>query len=189
MHWLETKLNSVFRIVMCYGFSNLLPLYIVTEYPRSGGSWFAQMISEYLDIPFRRNQLPRFESCVMHGHYLHFPSMRNVFVVLRDGRDTMVSFYFYSFFENERSNAKLVQITRKELPFADYEDVRGNLPRFIEYKFVRNTYPRFTWSEFVKGWVNENAIFVKYEDLVRDTSAELGKAIEKLLEVDADPNR
>jgi len=101
----------------------------------------------------------------------------------------MVSFYFYSFFENERSNAKLVQITRKELPFADYEDVRKNLPRFIEYKFTRNTYPRFTWSEFVKDWVNENAIFVKYEDLVRDTSAELGKAIRKLLRVDADPNR
>ncbi len=187
--WLKGEVNSALRFLLCHGFSGLLPLYIVTEYPRSGGTWFSQMISDYLGVPFPRNQLPRFESCVMHGHYLPSWAMKNVFVVFRDGRDVMVSYYFYSFFKNERSNARLVEITRKRLPFARYEDIRSNLPRFMEHTFFGKSYPRFTWSQFVKSWVDQEVIFVRYEDLMKRTSTELRKAIKRLLGREPDRKR
>jgi hypothetical protein len=147
------------------------------------------MISDYLEIPFPRNQFPRLGSSVIHGHYLHFPTLKNVFVVFRDGRDIMVSYYYYSLFNNERFNYKFVEITRKALPFPNYDDIKNNLPKFIEYKFAQNSYPRFTWSDFIRSWIDKKAIFVKYEDLLLDSAGQLANAIEKLLHIKPDQNK
>ena len=97
---------------MVYGLSGRLPLYVVTELPKSGGSWVSQMLSDYLCIPFPRNRFPRLETCVMHGHYLFGKRMKNVVVVLRDGRD-VVSYYYHCLFENELNNMRLVQRVEK----------------------------------------------------------------------------
>ncbi|MBN1522737.1 MAG: sulfotransferase domain-containing protein [Candidatus Aureabacteria bacterium] len=183
------KAEAFFRRFMVYGFSSSLPLYIVTEYPKSGGSWFSQILSDYLQIPFPRNRFPRFGSCIMHGHYLYFPTMRNVFVVVRDGRDIMVSYYFHCFFKNDRYNDQLVEKTRKALPFDDYSDIRSNLPRFIEYKFSVRKHPRFTWKEFVESWQGKKACFVKYEDLLKDTLQTAGKAIQEVCRMPVEKSR
>jgi len=168
---------------MVYGFPKKLPLYIVTEYPKSGGSWFSQMISEYLKLPFPRNQMPKLCSSIMHGHYLYFPTLKNVFVVLRDGRDVMVSFYFHSYFKNELYNHDLVDQMRMKLPFDDYNDVEKNLPRFIEYKFTKKWPPRFSWSQFVDNWIDREAAVIKYEELLQDPVTNVGKAIEKVIKM------
>ena len=46
------KIEGLVRLGMCYVLSKYLPLYIVTEYPKSGGSWVSQMLSDYFDVPF-----------------------------------------------------------------------------------------------------------------------------------------
>jgi hypothetical protein len=92
--------------------------------PKSGGSWLGQMLGELIGLPFPRNRLPVLRPSIMHGHYLYFPTMKNVFVALRDGRDIMVSFYYYSLFENDKFNSRLVEITRRELQFDDYDDIK-----------------------------------------------------------------
>lgn len=154
---------------------------IVTEYPKSGGSWFSQMISEYLNIPFPRNQMPKLRSSIMHGHYLYFPTLKNVFVVFRDGRDIMVSFYFHSFFKNELYNHTLVDRMRKILPFYDFNNIEKNLPKFIEYKFTEKWPPRFTWSQFVDSWFERDGAIVRYEELLQDPVKTLGRNIEKVV--------
>ena len=164
---------------MTHCFSGILPLYIVTEYPKSGGSWFSQLLAEYLEIPFPQNQFPRFRSSIMHGHYLFFPTLKNVFVILRDGRDVMVSFYYHSFFENDRYNARLVAETRRRLKFENYEDIGTNLPVFIEYAFTRNRRPRFNWADFVNSWKGRDQVAVKYEDMLKDTTEALRKALQE----------
>ena len=184
-----TKIEALVRKVMCYFLSRYLPLYIVTEYPKSGGSWVSQMLSDYLDIPFPRNQFPKLQSSIMHGHYLYFPTMRNVFVVIRDGRDVMVSYYYHSLFKNERFNERLVAITRRKLQFSDYDDIEYNLPKFIEYKFTHEGYPRFTWSEFVNSWLDKDVPIIKYENLLKDAVQELGRAIHKVCKTEPDKNR
>ena len=75
MEAFKRKIEALVRIVMVRGFSGVLPLYVVTEHPKSGGSWTSQMLSDYLDIPFPRNRFPNFQTSLMQGHYRHFPGM------------------------------------------------------------------------------------------------------------------
>jgi len=186
---LKTKLEGLTRLLMVTYLSNAFPLYIVTEYPKSGGSWVSQMLSDYLNVPFPRNEFPKLRSSIMHGHYLYFPTMRNVVVVFRDGRDIMVSCYYHSLFKNEWFNAPLVEITKRELRFDDYYDIRNNLPKFIEYKFTRKKHPRFTWSEFINSWIDEDVPFLKYENLLQYPVEELAKVIYKVCKVEPDEDK
>lgn len=181
---IRIKVDALQRAIMTYGLSGVLPLYIVTEYPKSGGTWVGQMISEYLQVPFPRNVRPPMRSCVMHGHMLHSRMFRNVLCVMRDGRDVMVSEYFHSLFQNDRNSPLLVARTRKALDFADADDVNRNLPRFIEYVFeskCRSVSPfQFTWSQFVRSWTEHSVAIVRYEHLVLDGVSHLEPALERL---------
>ena len=152
--------------------------YIVNEYPKSGGSWLAQMLSEALDMPFPRNRLPMFKSSIMHGHYVWPWNMKNVVILWRDGRDVLISQYYHSLFKNERGNERGVDITRKELKFEDYSDIQKNLPEFMRYVYEVKKHPRFSYSDFVNKWAdNKNIVHVKYEDLRANTN----KAIQRII--------
>lgn len=179
-------IEGIVRAIMVYGFSRALKLYIVTEYPKSGGSWFSQMMSEYLNISFPRNQMPKLRSNIMHGHYLYFPTMKNIIVVFRDGRDVMISFYFHSFFKNELYNHALVNQMRRELPFNDYNNVENNLPIFIRYKFTKKWPPRFSWTEFVENWIDKDVTIIKYEELLHDPAGTVGRALENVIGMKVD---
>ena len=178
---LLTKIEALTRFFMVRYLSGYFPLYIVVEYPKSGGSWVSQMLAECLNVPFPRNRFPKLESCIMHEHYLYHPSMKNVFVVLRDGRDVMVSYYFHCLFKNELFNHRLVDMVKKDLKFSEPDDIRSNLPKFIEYSFVRKRYPRFSWSQFVDIWYGRAGGFVKYENLLTNPTEELSQAISSCL--------
>jgi hypothetical protein len=100
--------------------------------------------------------------------------MKNVVVIWRDGRDVLVSWYHHCLFKNDRGNAALVDIVRRELPFPDYADVWRNLPAFIEYSFTRQRHPRFSWADFVRCWHGRSGVhYVHYEYLRSNTSGEL----------------
>lgn len=186
--WL--MLNTMSRGMLVYAASSWLPIYIVTEYPKSGGTWVSQMLAEYFDIPFPRNRLPKLRSAIMHGHYLYFPTMRRVFVVMRDGRDVMLSLYYHCLvLRDDQFNAPIVAHTQKALPFADYDDVRANLPQFIDYLFTSKRHPRFTWPEFVNSWSGKNAPFLYYEKLLHDPVRELGGAIAQVANVHPDEQK
>lgn len=174
------KVNGLWRRSLICTLSGALPLYVVTEYPRSGGTWLGQLISGCLQLPFPRNRIPKLQSSIIHGHYKYCPTMRNVCVMFRDGRDVTVSYYFHSLFRNEISNADLVKHTRSRLRFDDYENIEANLPRFIEYLFEGNRFPSFTWSDFVRNWAGRKAVQVRYECLLEDTPGELGRILESL---------
>ena len=172
------KANAALRYGMTHCLSGVLPLYIVNEYPRSGGTWLGQMLATGLDIPFPRNQFPVFRTSVMHGHYLGSWGMKNVVVIWRDGRDVVVSMYHHCLFKNERRNAPLVDAVRRDLPFKDYEDVRSNLPAFIEYSFTRQRHPHFSWADFVRRWYGRNGvIYTHYEQLLGNPASELQRIV------------
>ena len=186
---LRAKLEGTVRLGMCYALSSYLPLYIVNEYPKSGGTWVCQMLSDYFDLPFPRNQFPKFQSSILHGHYLYFPTLKNVFIVMRDGRDIMVSYYYQSLFKHERFNDRLVEISKRDLNFDDYSDIKTNMPKFIEYKFRNNKHPRFTWSDFVNSWIDKDVSIITYENLLTDTINVMGQAINKVCNVKPDEDR
>lgn len=175
--------------------SDFLGVYLVAEYPKSGGTWYAQMLADYLELPFPRNTLkPSFERCVLHGH--ERPSKRGrskCTVVLRDGRDIMVSFYYHHLFYNEWNHHASVDKHRKRLNFKDIDDIYENLPVFIEYmnKDWASKFNHFTWAEFINEWlINKSSrTIVKYEDLLLNPLDTMTRALDSLGVVDVDRSK
>jgi hypothetical protein len=171
------KENELIRAGMVHLLSGTLPLYVVNEFPKSGGTWVGQMLGRALGVPFPRNSLPVLRPSIMHGHYLTPKGIKNAVIAWRDGRDVMVSWYHQQLILHEW-NERQVSRSRRELPLEDYTDVYENLPAFIEYAFTRPHSPRFSWTEFVRRWHGrKDATHVRYEDLRKDTAGELQRVI------------
>lgn len=184
----EEAANQSLRLAMVHALSRSLPLYVVNEFPKSGGTWMGQMLGRALGVPFPRNRFPSPRPSIMHGHYLRRGGLRNVVISWRDGRDVMVSWYHQCLVPHDRGNELQVERARRELRLEDYEDVRGNLPRFIEWAFTRPRAPSFTWADFVRGWHGRrDATHVRYEDLRADTPRELARVVRELTGRELDP--
>lgn len=176
----KERFNGLLRAGMVRLASGVLPLYVVNEFPKSGGTWVGQMLGRALGVPFPRNQLPAPRPSIMHGHYLSPLGIRNVVVVWRDPRDVMVSWYYQQLLPHGRNQLQ-VERTRREVPFTDYDDVEANLPAFIEYAFTRPHSPGFSWTDFARRWHRRrDAVHVSYEALRRDTPGELARVLFEL---------
>lgn len=177
----QIYIRSAKRLALWYGLSHRLQLYLVSEFPKSGGTWFCQMLGDVLDLPFYRNSNDiEFKQAVIHGHRQYSPRFRKPICVIRDGRDVMASAYFYFLFENEINLPSTVAKFRNKLRFDDYDDVQANMPKFIEHMFVeyRKGYLHFNWSEFIDAWIDQPTLIVRYEDLLKDAALELERAVE-----------
>lgn len=189
----QIRMDAIQRYFMVNALSRILPLYIVTEYPKSGGSWLSQMLGEYLGVPFPRNRRPEIRPSIMHGHMLYMPTMKNVVCIFRDGRDVMVSLYYHMLFENEKNSHELVRRVRSDLGYEDIHDIRRNLPSFMEYVHHRESNSRspfkFTWSRFVRSWLNRDVCKIRYEEMSRDCVAALRPVLKRLDERLVDEER
>jgi hypothetical protein len=180
--------NALVRGGVVHLLSGPLRLYVVNEYPKSGGTWVGQMLGRALGVPFPRNRLPAPRPSIMHGHYLNPLGMKNVVVPWRDGRDVMVSWYHQCLFPHELHNEHQVGRARRDLSFRDYDDVYQNLPTFIEWSFTRHRSRRYSWSDqhfswadFVNRWYPRREVtHVRYEDLRRNTAGELQRVVLEL---------
>jgi hypothetical protein len=173
------------------------PFYYVSEFPKSGGTWLAKMLSDYLQLPFpRRIRLPVGFSCVLQNHWTYDPRLRRVTTIYRDGRDVMSS-YFYDKIRvgqhsSQASRAFVRKFYRKLLGREPSpEDIVELLPRFLEYEL---THPgrgvHAAWPDFVLGWHDKpHVVSVSYEALLQDTPGTLRRVVEQLTEKEADPWR
>ena len=180
---IEIRVDAARRLFLINTLSGRLPIYVVTEYPRSGGTWIGQMISGYLNLPFPRNRRAVAESCVLHGHYLPTPMMRNVTCLIRDGRDAAVSFYYKALFYTNVGSQLIVKRFRRQNRFRDYEDIYSNLPSFIEFLFERERRRpfHFNWKEFADAWWDRpGRSLVLYEDVIADPVCEMRRVLQEL---------
>lgn len=188
MNYIKSKWNSLSRYMLWHHFSKTLKLVHIAEYPKSGGSWMTQLVSNTTGLPTRRNQLPKFERSIMHGHYLYSKKFNKTICVVRDGRDVLTSYYHHMILGNVNSlNDKLkrarIEKRRELLGFEDINDISNNLPRFIRY--IHNDYSKklngFTWAEFNETYINQdNVLVIKYEEMLLDSAGELTKVLEFL---------
>ncbi len=165
--WL-IKADAAVRLVHWHVLNTPLKHVLLTEYPKSGGTWLGNLLSGYLGLPFPRHRFPPLRASIMHGHHPYSRRFDNRCVVLhRDGRDVMVSLYYHLLFDNQFNNPAFVQVMRRRLPFRDYEDIQSNLMQFMEY-IHNNRFSslRMTWQEFVLSFTDKPVLTVRYEDLL-----------------------
>ena len=168
------KLNGVIRRAIALGVLNpIAEPVVLTEYPKSGGSWMSQMLSAALNIPYTRNRLPTSGSQIIHGCFLKVNRNIDTVVVWRDGRDTMISYYYHMMFDKPITSAIAGDSVRRKLGVRDPYDVDANLPRFIEWACTGG-YPRFTWGDFINNWYDRSGVvYTSYEACLADPFLEL----------------
>lgn len=173
-----------------------LGMYLGCGYPKSGTVWLCQLMAAHMGLPYPREyQLPVMMPAVIHTHWTYDRRFPPTAYIMRDGRDLMVSLYFYSVramgMAKSPSRVKRLRelFTHLYGPNADVDDIRGNLPKFIEHEM---TSPRAThgtsWPEHVGDWVGrDNVVVTSYEALLRDTPGELHRVVSELTSQEQDP--
>lgn len=158
--------------------SSALPIYLVNEYPKSGGTWLRNMLADALKLPAWSQTDPVWGSCVTQGHWLKPYGLTNAVALFRDRRDVMVSYYYHSFFLNEHYNGEMVQWMRSIFRFEDYEDIQSNPLPFMCIVMEEPVSPGSTRVDFGDIWADGPAkVVTRYEDLRRDTPSELQRIV------------
>lgn len=153
------------------------PKIVVTEHPKSGGTWVSQMVAEYLDMPNPRNRIPARCRCVLHGHYLHVHSANDTIVMWRDGRDVIVSHYYYHLFHRRTHLPTWVELQR-QLGIKDPGDIQRYLPRYIKYCFTDGPPFHMTWTSFFEIWKNRTkCVQTSYEAMRENPGREMKKIL------------
>lgn len=186
--FLEVRARGLSRQLFARTFSESVPYYIVNEYPKSGATWIAQMLSSVTGIRFPRNRTITRSRSIVHGHFLSPRGLHNVLVIWRDPRDVLVSWYYHCYFANEHSNRALTVEMKARLPFADYHDIRSNLPHFINFVNRQPLTPRFTWAQFAQSWIDRpDVVYAKYEDMRARPVDELNRVLIQRFGIEARP--
>ena len=159
-------------------FGDRFPMYFVAGYPRSGTTWVSQMLADYLQVPFPQHYLlPILGSAVIHSHANPDVRVGNAFYIVRDGRDVMVSYYFYVIRKMKMGKNRMSARFRPVLEQSDtIESARKQLPVFIKsiFKKPRGTGTKLNWSDYNIGWhkrilnPESGIIRLKYEDLLEE---------------------
>ena len=117
------KFNGAIRYLLAHTATQYFPLFIVNEYPKSGGTWVGEMLGDILNIPFPRNRLPILAPSILHGHMMHSWNMSNILIVWRDGRDVLISQYHHYLLSDDPLGFNSVKKHRNSLNFSNYEDI------------------------------------------------------------------
>ena len=155
----------------------------IAEYPKSGGTWLCQLLSEILNIPFPRNVSLEIQPCILHGHFLSHKKGRRTIHMMRDGRDVIISAYFYFLIGKTVSPKTREKWITHMGEKKDLENISSHLPKFIEKFFenYRSGFKRKKWSDFIEYYHEKDEVYqVKYEDLHCDTSGTLMKLLDFL---------
>ena len=154
----------------------------LVSYPRSGNTWARFLVGNLIydepvtfanvdaripeiylfpDRVLRRIPRPR----VLKSHECFDPRYKKVIYIVRDPRDVAVSYYHYV-------------IKRKLVP-EDYE-IAKFIPRFLAAEFDIQWKWSANWQDHVMSWYSMREgmpgfLFIRYEDMLRDTVTELAR--------------
>ena len=179
--WWWFKLNGFLRYMIVQGATqHFASTVVLTEYPKSGGTWMSQMMSSAIGIPYPRNRLPHFGSQIIHGVFRKVHHNVDTLVVWRDGRDTMVSFYYHLTFDKPITSKHYSEELKNKLGIENPYKIKEHLPKFIEWTFSGG-YPGYSWADFVHTWKGKNnQIETSYEKITENPQRELRRVLDYL---------
>lgn len=189
--WLAPKVT---RLISAR-WSDQLGFWLVSEYPKSGGTWLARMLGDYLALPFPREyRLPIAMPAILHNHWASPPNSTRTVYIYRDGRDVMVSMYFHIMRSMARDAGIHDRILRSRYrniisPNLSLDEVKARMPDFIEYELNRPCGCALPWPAHVEQWTNtEDVALVSYELLLADPFSVLEGILERY-DVEVDETR
>ncbi len=149
--------------------------YYVSEFPKSGGTWFCQMLSGLTGVPFPRNRFISQSPSILHSHLVPHEKLNTPIVILRDGRDIMVSAYHHFIIPNDHCPSHEQKRWASYVDSSNLHNVKTNLAAFIEafhqnYKIGGRS---ITWQEHVLACHPLDLLAITYEDLLSDPHNEL----------------
>ena len=163
----------------------LFPTIHVNEFPKSGGTWLCRMLRDCVGWRFDDNAYPWFGPSVIKHHRRAFTAAPAVTMV-RDPRDVAVSYYYHcrQVFDGDDFNRHSVRLI--EPVFRGKSTRSEELDAFVEMLTGAPISPAFTWGEFYSHRDRDGTVWVRYEDLRRDTQSELSRILREL-GIDHDP--
>jgi hypothetical protein len=163
----------------------------VLGYPRTGTNWVCRILSHYFELPIyisELSRLPSFRPAVLHLHRFFVPRERTIYM-LRDGRDSLVSYYFKllnSVPEGAPTRARLQEYCPQPL---SHDNLRENLPGFTRYLFEAHRKSSIPYPEHVREARRRGLHSIRYEDLRQDGEKAVSSAVSFLSGSPADPDR
>lgn len=143
----------------------------LAEFPKSGGTWLAQLLSELTGLSFPRNMSISKQPCILHGHHISHLSGRKTIHMVRDGRDVMVSAYHYFLLNSGVSESTRSFWTSLMPRDVNINDVRSGMPAFIRqfHSHYRSGFSNKTWAVFIDCYDRYDEVsVVRYEDLLQN---------------------
>ena len=166
------------------------PMYFVCGYPRSGTTWFSQMLGNYMNLPNPEHYIfPIGFAAIIHTHASANHKLKNCFYIVRDGRDAMVSLYFYTILKMQKGHFPVRQhfIDLFGNDFAS-NDIKKNLPKFLEDQFSNPIGCPEHWGIHTSMWLDHarnnpnEVVIIRYESLLQNPVVEFKKALSTLLD-------
>ena len=166
------KLHSFQRHVV---WKYLQPLYRhirIAEFPKSGGTWICQMVSEMYECPFPRNtHLSMLKKNVQHSH-IQGPTNYKTILVVRDVRDVITSAYFHFLVADDKKDPFLLSYWKRIMGPVDISDVRNTMPVFIKkfHQHFKVSRRHINWSDHTESYLRnpDRLLIIKYEDTLKN---------------------
>ncbi|XAM00172.1 sulfotransferase domain-containing protein [Phycisphaeraceae bacterium D3-23] len=172
--------------VLAGWFPKAIPIVHVLGYPKSGTTWVCHLVADYLQLPHPQlSILPIGFPAIMHGHQTVSKKRPHSVYVVRDGRDVMVSYYFFMTRDLGQPANKRAEQKRARFfpPDADRSDICANLPYFIKAHMTSPIASKANWADHVQSYLRsglEGVPLLRYESLLTDGQAALSDAMADL---------
>ena len=155
---------------------DVLGMVIVSAFPRSGSTLLSDFMGKYYDLPVPRwYYSPLIFGCVVHTHSMPKPFKCPIYYIIRDGRDSYVSYFVK---RNPQIRSLHDKITKQNL-----------FLQFLSQEIKSPVGSKVGWGDHILAWRNANkhglpVRFTRYENILNNREHEFRRLLNDSTNID-----